>query len=126
PTHQIPTAFNPDTAPTAGTTGLTETGLPLPSPLALNAFLVPGLSTPTTFGFGGVAALSCVFPADAVVGRIILAKNPSSAGADAFGKLCLDACFFSAADGGGPSDGLLLLLLLLPVGAFRETGTSAF
>lgn len=37
------------------------------------------------------------------------ARNPSSAGAEGLGKLCLDACFFSAADGGGPSDGLLLV-----------------
>lgn len=37
------------------------------------------------------------------------AKNPSSAGADDLGKLCLEVCFFSAADGGGPRDGLLLV-----------------
>ena len=43
---------------------------------------------------------------DEVVGRIIRARNPSSAGALECGKLCLEEGRLLA--GGGPSDGLLL------------------
>lgn len=47
---------------------------------------------------------SAVFEAEDVVGRIMRAKKPSSAGALG-GRLCLDGCFFSC-EGGGPSEGL--------------------
>ena len=98
--------------------------------------LATGLATEIAFIFGGATAcLSCppdgpsrvagrftgcvflggvsgcfsrVFDAEDVVGLIILARNPSSAGAVG-GRLCLDDCPFTAA-GGGPSDGLLLPL----------------
>lgn len=55
--------------------------------------------------FGGVVAFSAVLDAEDVVGRIIRAKKPSSAGA-VCGRLCLDDCFFSC-EGGGPRDGRL-------------------
>jgi len=68
--------------------------------------LVAGLFTDCAL-FGGVkGGFSAVFEAEEVVGRIILAKKPSSAGAVCCGRLCRDVCFFNAA-GGGPSDGLL-------------------
>lgn len=50
---------------------------------------------------------SNVLDAEEVVGRIIRARNPSSAGALEGGKLCLDDCFFNV-EGGGPREGLLL------------------
>lgn len=62
--------------------------------------------------FGGVSGcFSRVFDADDVVGRIMRARNPSSAGVPP-GKLCLDDCFFRV-EGGGPRDGLLLVLLII-------------
>jgi hypothetical protein len=61
--------------------------------------------------FGGVAgAFSAVFDADEVVGLIIRARNPSSAGAVVCDKLCLDGCFFRSF-GGGPREGLFAALL---------------
>lgn len=54
--------------------------------------------------FGGVSDLSAVFDADAVVGRIMRARNPSSADAPG-GRLCREGCFFRGLGGGGPSAG---------------------
>lgn len=51
---------------------------------------------------------SAVLEDDEAVGRIIRARNPSSAGALKCDKLCLEGGLLLA--GGGPSDGLLLPL----------------
>jgi hypothetical protein len=60
--------------------------------------------------FGGVAgAFSAVLDAEEVVGRIMRARNPSSAGA-VDDNVVLDGCFFKLL-GGGPSDGRLVALL---------------
>jgi hypothetical protein len=60
---------------------------------------------------GGVSGcFSAVFEALLVVGRIILARKLSSAGAVECGRLCLGCCF-AAFEGGGPKDGLLCALL---------------
>jgi hypothetical protein len=56
-----------------------------------------------SLAFSGVS-FSCVFDAELVVGLIILARNPSSAGATFLLKLLLEGCFFTA--GGGPIDDL--------------------
>lgn len=70
--------------------------------------LVTGLLTDCDL-LGGVVGLSAVFDADDVVGRIIRARKPSSAGA-LDGRLCREGCFFNV-PGGGPREGLLLPLL---------------
>ncbi len=57
-----------------------------------------------------MGGFSAVFDADDVVGLIIRARKPSSAGCAFCGRFVLDGCFFSEF-GGGPSDGLLLALL---------------
>ncbi len=57
-----------------------------------------------------MGGFSAVFDADAVVGLIIRARKPSSAGGAFCGRFVLDGCFFKVF-GGGPSDGLLLELL---------------
>lgn len=58
-----------------------------------------------------------------MVGRIILARNESSAGALCCGRLCRDGCFLSAA-GGGPRDGLLLGLFVDGLRDEAEVGSA--
>lgn len=52
---------------------------------------VCGLVVDFALSLGGVGGLSSTFEADEVVGRIMRARNPSSAGATCFGRLCRDA-----------------------------------
>ena len=85
--------------------------------------LVTGLFTDGAL-FGGVVTFSAVLEAEEVVGRIIRAKNPSSAGV-LCGRLCLEGCFFNC-DGGGPSDGLLCVLFRVDGFRFKvDFGTVA-
>jgi len=60
---------------------------------------------------GGVAgAFSAVLDAEEVVGRIIRARKPSSAGAVFCDRFGLDGCFFKSF-GGGPREGRCVALL---------------
>ena len=67
--------------------------------------LVVGLLTDCDLLGGDNGAFSAVFDADAVVGRIILARNESSGADTDVAMLGLEDCFFN---GGGPIDDLLL------------------